>query len=723
MSGQAILHPFDVLFGGGVGLSCALDGELRAEELHGLFAGDTRVLSTYRLAIGGHPWRLLARWRPGPSTAQWDMQNPCVRAPGGDIEEGTVHLRLRRRVSGALHDDLRVTGYVEHETPIRLTLQLDADFADLFEVKDRSTPPRLGVQHIPRPDGVCFSYRRRDFQRALHVTVKPSTGRMTIAGSRLVFDIVLRAHQAWHCCVHAIPELDGRPLEIDGAPHAAETPALSRVAVVADPLVSVPFERAALDLDRLAIREPGAPPFVAAGAPWFLALFGRDTLVTALMGGLLGSWHTRGALSALARLQAQTRDDFRDAEPGKLPHELRRGEHAHFGIVPHSPYYGTHDAPALYVLALWHAWRWTGDRSLLDAFLPTALEAMRWCEGGGDPDHDGLLEYQTRSPRGYLNQGWKDAGDAIPHEDGHHAEPPIATVELQGYLFAARLALAELLDASGMEREAARYRALAMDLRALVEDRFWMEDRDAYALALDGRKRPVRSIASNSGHLLWCGLSSRARAGRVARRLLAEDMFSGYGLRTLSARHRAYNPLSYQLGSVWPHDTALFVAGLVRYGFCDEAGLLLKALLDAAAAFEQARLPELFSGFQRSDGPPVPYEKANTPQAWAAAAPVLGVQLMLGLLPDAPRGRCYVNPWLPEWVPRLEVEGIEIGAGRLDVAIERTGSSAVIRHARHPSLEIVQGMPEAPLWGKPPLDEVRDAGAGRGLHERARLGM
>ncbi len=705
---QTILHPFDVLVGSGVGMSCALNGELRADERHGLFAGDTRVLSTYRLAIGGQPWRLLSRSRPGPSTAQWEMQNPFVRAPGGDLGEGTVHLRLRRRVAGVLHDDLSISGYVQREVAVRLTLQLDADFADLFEVKDQSIPARLGVQHLPRSDGVSFIYQRRGFSRALHVSLRPSAGRMTIAGSRLVFDIVLSPHERWHCCLHAVPELDGERLELEGDPHADEIPSLSSVRLIAELALSIPFERGALDLDRLAIRQAGAPPFVAAGAPWFLALFGRDTLVTSLMGGLLGSWHARGALAALARLQAQARDDFRDAAPGKLPHELRQGEHARFGVVPHSPYYGTHDAPALYVLGLWHAWRWTGDRGLLDAFLPNALSAMSWCETYGDPDHDGLLEYQSRSPQGYLNQGWKDAGDAIPHEDGRHAEPPIATVELQGYWFAARLALAELLDATGRQTEAERQRRLARELRALVEDRFWMEQKGSYALALDGGKRPVQSIASNPGHLLWCGLASRSRAERAARRLLSEDMFTGYGLRTLSARHSSYNPLSYQLGSVWPHDTALFMAGLFRYGLYEEAGSVLKALLEAAASFEQARLPELFCGFPRADGPPVPYEKANTPQAWAAAVPMLAVQLMLGLLPDAPRGRCYVRPWLPEWLPRLELEAIEIGAGHLDLAVERTSQGTVIRHARHPSLEIVEEMPEAPLWGKPLLDQGRE---------------
>ena len=720
---QTILHPFEVLVGNGVAMSCALNGELAADERHGLFAGDTRVLSTYRLAIGGHAFRLLARSRPGPSTALWEMQNPGVRAPQGDIDEGTVHLRLRRRIAGALHDDLSVCAFVAQETALRLTLQLDADFADLFEVRDQSTPARLGVQHIPRSDGVSFTYERRGFRRALHVSLRMSGGRLTIAGSRLVFDLTLAPRVPWRCCIDAVPELDGVRVELEGDPHAAEAAAPASARISSDPLLGIPFARGAIDLSHLAIAQPDAPPFVAAGAPWFLALFGRDTLVTSLMGGLLGSWHVRGALAALARLQARERDDFRDAEPGKLPHELRRGEHARFGIVPHSPYYGTHDAPALYVLALWHAWRWTGDSGLLDAFLPHARLAMKWCETGGDPDRDGLLEYRTLSPLGYRNQGWKDAGDAIPHADGHHADPPIATVELQGYLFAAHRALAELLDARGMQLEAQQQRARAVRLRALTEERFWIERSDSYALALDGRKRQVQSIASNPGHLLWCGLPTRSRARRVAQRLLAEDMFTGYGLRTLSARHRCFNPLSYQLGSVWPHDTALFTAGLVRYGLNDEAGLVLKALLEAASTFEQARLPELFSGFQRAEGPPVPYEKANTPQAWAAAVPVLAAQLMLGLLPDAPRGRCYVKPWLPEWLPRLEVEGIEIGNGRLDLAIERTTTGTVIRRARHPSLEIVEDMPEAPLWGKPPLDEEPETVGAADLGRAARISL
>jgi glycogen debranching enzyme len=698
---RRVPHPWEILYGGGVGLSCDLDGELHADELHGLFAGDTRVLSTYRITIAGHAWRILARSHPEPSTVQWDMQNPTVRVPSGDLDEGSVHCRLRRRVFGALHDCLTVTAFGDKAIAVRLALQLDTDFADLFQVKDRSLPPRLSVQRVPRTDSLSFLYERRGFRRGLHVSFA-STVRPTFVGTQAVFDLVLEPRAPWRCCVEAVPEVDGQRLEFQGDPHAVEIrPESAReLSIAAEPLLKAPFERGRIDLERLAIQASGER-FIAAGAPWFLALFGRDTLVTSLMAGLLGSWHATGALTALGACQARVDDAFRDAEPGKIAHELRRGELAHFDAIPHTPYYGTHDAPALFVLALWNAFRWTGNRDLLRKHLAAAEAALRWCDEHGDEDRDGLLEYRTRSRKGYRNQGWKDAGDAIVHEDGTLAELPIATVELQGYWYAARLAMAELFDAVGNHEGGAALRSAARTLRDLVEDRFWMEDAGCYALALDGEKRLVRSISSNPGHLLWCGLPSPERAVRVARRLLSDDMFSGYGVRTLSTAHRRYNPLSYQLGSVWPHDSALFAAGLVRYGLRPEAAQVFRGILDAAGTFEQSRLPELFCGFDRDEGPPVPYEKANVPQAWAAAAPILAAQLFLGLLPDVANGRCHLSPWLPEWLPELELSGIEIGDGCLDVKIARSGNDVRLEHAKHPSIEITLGTASGPLWGAP----------------------
>jgi glycogen debranching enzyme len=693
-----LAHPTEILFGGGVALACDRNGEVHAEARQGLFAGDTRVLSTYRWAIAGHAWRLLARSRPSPSTVQWDMQNPTLRTPGAELSEGQIHLRLRRRVCGALHDEIIITSFAAAPVRVRLALQLDADFADIFQVRDGSLPPHLSVQRVVAHGGLSLVYERRDFRRALHVRFDSSAD-PDFVGSQIVFDLSLRPAEPWRCRVEAVPELDGRRLErVADDGEAAREP---RVALRGPRLLAEPFATGCLDLDRLGVHAPDGSGYVAAGVPWFVALFGRDTLVTSLMAGLAGAWPRESALVAIGRTQSRVRDDARDAQPGKLAHELRHGELAHFHSIPHTPYYGTHDAPALFVLALWNAHRWSGDRALLARHLPTAEAALRWCEEAGDEDQDGLLEYRTRSDQGYRNQGWKDAGDAVVHADGRLAEPPIATVELQAYFYAARLAMAELLESIGEGARAQALRAAAASLRQLVEDRFWMDDEGSYALALDGNKRLVRSVASNAGHLLWCGLPEASRARRASARLFADDMFTGHGIRTLSARHPRYNPLSYQVGSVWPHDNALIAAGLARYGLHEEAARVLHGLLRVADRFEQHRLPELFCGFPEEAGGPVPYEQANVPQAWAAAVPILAAQLFAGLVPDAPRGRCYLSPRLPEWLPALVLDGIEIGGGRLSLELERVGDETRVRRAEHARLEIVVERPMAPLWGAP----------------------
>lgn len=707
MIGQVrVPQPIMVLHGGGSALACGLDGQIRTEARHGLFAGDTRVLSTYRVWLSGAPWHLLGRSRSGQATANWEFHNSPIRDPFGDITEGRVLLSLRRRVDGVVHDDLKVSAFHDRPIKARLTIQLDADFADIFEVKEQSIPSRLTVLRDLNLCGGSLVYERDGFRRALHLICAPACSEPVYVGSQIIFDLDLSHGQEWRCCLELAPEIDGRVLQLSADPHGPEpTPAAARrtVSIRAADLLELPFERGREDFYALAVPTPAHQPYVAAGVPWFMTLFGRDTLVGALMVGLDNVWSAEGALAALGALQAKERDDWRDAEPGKLPHEVRCGELAYRNRIPHRAYYGTHDAPALYCLTLWHAWRWTGDRRILTAHLDTARAAMKWCDESGDRDGDGLQEYATRSTQGYYNQGWKDAGDAIVHADGRLAELPLATVELQGYLFAARLAMAELMSEWGEPAEAERLRRAAQSLRVLVEDRFWMAEQRFYAMALDGQKRQVASLSSNPGHLLWCGLPAPRRAALVAARLLEPDLFSGWGLRTLSSGHQAYNPLSYQLGSVWPHDTALAAAGLWRYGCYEEASQLLQAILEAAEAFEEDRLPELFCGLDRSHGLPVPYEGANSPQAWAAAVPILATQLFLGLVPDAPRGRCYLSPHLPAWLPRLEVHGIRIGRGSLDVVISRRNDQTLIDQLNAKELEVVHGTVEAPLWGLPPM--------------------
>src|SRR5688572_12552399 len=449
MSTDGLAQPLVILHGGGIALSCALDGTVSADELHGLFASDTRVLSTYRITLGGVGLQLLSRTRDGHGTADWHYQNRVFRSAAGDVPASSIFVLLRRRVDGALHDDLQITSYCDNTIRTNLIVQVDADFADIFEVKRQQLPPRVGVRRNETETGVLLEFRRGDFERALDVSIQPPEARPSIVGSRLVFDLELSTAVPWSCCLEAIPWIDHSPMAFSGNPHGSEAGQAPPVTVVGADAVAAPFHRGCADLHALMISDDDTGRLVAAGAPWFLTLFGRDSLVTALMTGMLGPDLARAALASVGALQATELDDWRDAEPGKLPHELRRGELAARGLTPHTPYYGTHDAQALYCLALWNAWRWTGDRQLLDQYLPTARSALEWCDRYGDLDGDGLQEYRTRSRDGYYNQGWKDAGDAIVAGDGSRGSLPLATVELQGYLYAARLAMAELFEESG----------------------------------------------------------------------------------------------------------------------------------------------------------------------------------------------------------------------------------------------------------------------------------
>ena len=515
----SVPQPYLVLHRGEIALACGREAEVLAEELHGLFAGDTRVLSTYRFGIGGHPWRLLACWQTDNDSARWAFQNRVIRDATGDIPEGNILLDLKRQLDGGLHDAFYVRSFLRRPLRTRFSLQVDADFADVFEVKQRTLLPRISMSRSLDTKGITLEYEREGFRRALHIRFTVDHPLPYFVGSQVVFDLDIPPGEAWECSVDVAPIIDGTHSKARGhlqvseaTPEAFAYPEPS----VSGALVEGPFRQGQRDLHALAVPQDGAPPYAAAGVRWFLTLFGRDPLVTALMAGIDGPWTAEGILTALGRYQADRRDDWRDAEPGKLPHELRRGERAWQGVIPHTPYFGTHDAPALYCLTLWNAWRWTGDNTLLDRHLSTAQAALRWCDDLGDRDGDGFLEYATRSRKGYRNQGWKDAEDAIVHADGALAAPPLATVELQGYLFAARLAMAELLEAVGQPAEAARLRTQARALRRQVEDRFWVESERFYALALDKQKRQVASVTSNPGHLLWCGLPSRERAARVA---------------------------------------------------------------------------------------------------------------------------------------------------------------------------------------------------------------
>lgn len=435
------------------------------------------------------------------------------------------------------------------------------------------------------------------------------------------------------------------------------------------------------DIGALRLSDLDFAPYVglpATGVPWFVTLFGRDSLIVSLQNMMVHAPLALGALKKLAQYQAAETDDYRDAEPGKIPHELRFGDLAHFKKIPHTPYYGTADATILYLITLHEAWKWLGAPAILREYRQVALGCLEWIDRYGDLDSDGFQEYQTGALIGYglgcENMGWKDAGDAVVYPDGSQIKQPKALCELQGYVFDAKLRMAEVFDVLGETDRAAALREQALELQRRFDEAFWMEEEGFIAFGLDPEKRPIRTIASNAGHCLWSGIVRPERAERIVRRFFEEDMWSGWGIRTLSSKNPAFNPFGYQLGSVWPHDNGIIAMGFKRYGFHEEASRVAHDIFEAASNFNSYRLPELYAGRPRQPGTfPVQYLGANIPQAWAAGCVFHLLQAILGLQADAPAGKLYVAPTLPRWLPEIELSQLKVGDSVLHLRFWRDG--------------------------------------------------
>jgi glycogen debranching enzyme len=528
---------------------------------------------------------------------------------------------------------------------------------------------------------------------------------MSHANGRLSFNIELQPGASWHTCMHyAFANGDSWSLApkkcVDDYVNsgAATAQKLWKDSVLKvetnNDIFASAFAQAVDDMSalRLPIAGTDQMQFVpAAGLPWFVALFGRDSLIISLQNAIVHPEFARGALVVLARWQATERDDYRDAEPGKIHHELRRGELAHFKLIPHTPYYGTADATPLYLITLHSAWMCTGDRTLLTKHLDTAERCLDWIDRYGDRDGDGFQEYQTRSPVGYENQGWKDSGDAVMNVDGSLVKGPKALCELQGYVYDAWLRMAQIYEALENNDRAARLRHKAAALFKKFNETFWSETEGFYAYALDGEKRPVLSIASNPGQCLWSGIVPPDRARRVANRLMKPDMWSGWGIRTLSSDHPSFNPFNYQTGAVWPHDNGFIAQGMKRYGFHDEACRIAEGITRAAGYFAMDRMPELYAGTQRHDSNfPVQYIGANVPQGWAAGSIFSLLQAMLGFQPDAPNRILYVDPVLPDWMPELTVRNLRIASLTFDIRIARKGEATEFEVTKGPKDAVVR---------------------------------
>jgi len=638
-------------------------GDVVAGTPHGVYYADTRFLSEYVLTLNGRKPLLLSSGNRGASSASFYATNPVTE----DLPQGSLSVIRDRSICVAFQEDITLANHTDRSLPIRLDLQFAADFADVFEVRSgKVVHPRVVSRDASAGRSLTFTYQREEFSRSTLIAFsRPAE----IEGNCVVFNVVLGPKEEWQVHLDVRPVVDGAPILVPCCEADSNTPFARVVAggrddvdslgtaeirgkleggedaahdighhapmlVTQDARMRFAYDRAVLDIEALRLKV-GENYLLAAGLPWYMAIFGRDSIISAIQTLLLGPEIATGTLRALASYQSRRSDAFRDEEPGKIPHEIRFGELSCLEEVPHSRYYGTVDATPLFLVLLSETFRWTGDLEVVKELLPNAEAALHWIDKHGDSDGDGFVEYARRSIHGQLNQGWKDSVDPVQYADGTVAKGPIALAEVQGYVYDAKLRMAEIYRALGQPDRANTLEMEATKLKRRFNEAFWMPEAGFYAMALDGQKRQASAITSNPGHGLWSGIIAEDRAEAVVARLMAPDMFSGWGIRTMSSGMRGYNPISYHNGSVWPHDNSLIVAGLRRYGYDREAARVIDALLDASSHFPGHRLPELFAGYERRNGAfPVEYLGANSPQAWASGAVVLMLQSMLGLAPN-----------------------------------------------------------------------------------------
>ena len=666
-----------------------IEGNLddRKEYGLGLYHRDTRFLSHFMMRLSGRDPILLSSSAERGYMSYIDLTNPEIYSDGdAGTRQQTLNIRRVRAINGRVFERVRIKNYNSHPVEVTVQFSLAADFADIFEVRGLAVG-LAGHYDAPWTDRrrAGFGYKGQDgVLRETLIEFDPEPDRLEVVGDRIEAEFVVRLapHQTKLIATTIEPVLDGMrpsPVEFDGAMHqlrrSYEDWERESTQIVTDNEVfNQLLTRGLRDLRALyTTTDQGA--VLAAGIPWYVAIFGRDSLVAAHQLLAVNPTPAREALRMLARHQGTEENAWRDEEPGKILHEVRRGELAGAGDIPHRRYFGSVDATPLFVFLFAQYFRWTGDLEFARELLPNVRAALEWIDTWGDRDGDGFVEYLCRSPRGSENQGWKDSFDSVAHADGQLAEPPIALAEVQGYVYMAKDRVADVFEVLGDSETADRLRREAEALKVQFNQAFWMDDEQFFAGALDAEKRQVRTIVSNPGHCLYANIVDPSKAEGVARRLLQPDMFSGWGIRTVSKGAGPYNPMSYHNGSVWPHDNALMAAGLKRYGFLKATNRVATAIFDAATHADYMRLPELFCGFtRRTPNQPVAYPVACSPQAWAAGAPFLMLQAILGLSARGHENMLTVNkPHLPPWLNVVELRNVRVGASTTSLVFRREG--------------------------------------------------
>ncbi|MFC4588287.1 amylo-alpha-1,6-glucosidase [Sphaerisporangium corydalis] len=682
---------------GGSFCVCEQNGDILPGGAQGVYYADTRLVSRWELRVDDAPLESLKVVPGEPYHAAFLARIP----PRPGRADSTMLVIRDRYVGGGLREDVTLRNLADEAAGCVVTLLVASDVADLFEVKAHRIQHVADIETFVDRTGMKFVSASRS--RGARVIAEAGESEAVVVAGLMTFTTVVPARGEWRVTFQVNPILDGTeaPAWFSATHPLEHAPPAMRLAdwVRSSPTISTTntalaqaLRRSRSDLGSLRLFERDRPedlPSIAAGAPWFMTLFGRDSLLTSWMALPIDQTLALGTLRRLAELQGTKVNLLTEEEPGKILHELR------YGVDPGAPicdggrpYYGSVDSTPLFVMLLGELRRWGLHGDDVGRLLPHADAALGWIEDHGM--RDGFLWYRRKTDRGLVNQGWKDSFDGVNHADGSLARAPIALAEAQGYVYAAYEARASLAHEAGDAATEERCLERAADLRDAFNERFWMPERGYYAMGLDGEGRLIDSLASNMGHCLWTGIVDEDKAPSVAAHLISPEMFSGYGVRTLATTMGAYNPMSYHNGSVWPHDNAIVVAGLMRYGFVEEAQRIAEGLLDAAHACA-GRLPELFCGFPRDEFPtPIPYPTSCAPQAWAAAAPIHLVRSLLRFDPCLQYGKVWVAPALPKGFGLLQVSNLPLGASRLTLKVQEGDDRATVT-GLPPEVRLIEG--------------------------------
>jgi len=691
---------------GGIFMVTDENAEISSNSELGVYASDTRFLSSYKIYANGQPWQRLSSATVTYFSSLCYLTNNQFESRNGTVPADVLSLTISREVGKGICEQLDVSNYGKKRVQFSLEIAMRSDFADIFDVRAHRFVRRGNIVTVWDPELLQLrtSYSNDDFCRHFVYRLLSCGSPAHFANGRVVFDIDLEPGSSWHVASR-FELVFGKELEqfddllvgdktVLNELQSAWQARATKISSSNEEFYRF-FTQSVDDMGALRLyeRELSADSFTpAAGVPWYVALFGRDSLISGLQTMLVNNKFSLGTLKRLAEFQSLEIDDWRDAQPGKILHELRQGELAHFKQIPHTPYYGTADATPLYLILLHETWKWLGQKSIIETYRDVALRCLEWIDKYGDLDGDGFQEFKTQSTLGYENMCWKDSGDSVIYPDGTNVPQPKGLCELQGYVFDAWMRMAEVFDALGEPERSQDLRAKAAKLQKQFIEKFWCDDIEYFAYAIDPAKNPVKTITSNAGHLLWSGIAGREQAEKVGRRLMKNDMSSGWGIRTLSKFHPSYNPHSYHCGSVWPHDNGIIVLGLKRYGLTAEVGRVVRDLSEAASMFISHRIPELYAGIDREVGRfPVQYKGANVPQAWAAGSVFHMVQAILGLQPDAPNGALYIDPVLPRWLPDLKLSGLTVGEASIDLNFWREkDSTGWEAHVREGKINVIQ---------------------------------